>query len=108
MFDTEHTAALAKIILEGLARSGQRAILSGFGKLDHLPETVFAVESIPHSWLFERVSAVCHHGGAGTSAAGFRAGVPSIILPLRVAINTPGPNALLTWGLARGRYRLKS
>jgi sterol 3beta-glucosyltransferase len=81
MFDPERTEALTKIILEGLARTGQRAILGGFGKLEHLPETVFAVESIPYSWLFERVSAVCHHGGAGTSAEGFRAGVPSAIFP---------------------------
>lgn len=81
MFDAERTAAMAKIILEGLAQNGQRAILGGFGKLDSLPETVFEVESIPHAWLFEHVAAVCHHGGAGTSAAGFRAGVPSAIFP---------------------------
>ncbi|WP_242655063.1 glycosyltransferase [Clostridium carboxidivorans] len=36
---------------------------------------------MPHSWLFKRVSAVCHHGGAGTTAAGLKAGVPSIIVP---------------------------
>ena len=91
MFDTERTAALTKIILEGLALTGQRAILGGFGKLEQLPETVFTVESIPHSWLFERVSAVCHHGGAGTSAAGFRAGVPSAIFPLRPGSTCLGP-----------------
>jgi len=35
----------------------------------------------PHDWLFPRVSAVVHHGGAGTTAAALRAGVPSVILP---------------------------
>jgi sterol 3beta-glucosyltransferase len=51
------------------------------GKFSNLPKNVFALDSIPHSWLFERVSAVCHHGGAGTTSAGFNAGVPSIIIP---------------------------
>src|SRR5713226_6513996 len=38
-------------------------------------------QSVPHSWLFPRVSAVVHHGGAGTTGAGLRAGVPSIVTP---------------------------
>jgi hypothetical protein len=38
------------------------------------------VDSIPHSWLFPRVAAVIHHGGAGTTAAGLRAGVPAIVI----------------------------
>jgi sterol 3beta-glucosyltransferase len=42
---------------------------------------VFMVESVPHSWLFSQVAAVVHHGGAGTTAAGLRAGVPSIVIP---------------------------
>jgi sterol 3beta-glucosyltransferase len=74
----------ADLILESLARTGQRAILqSGWGGLmkTKLPETVFMVDSISHSWLFPRVAAVVHHGGAGTTAAGMRAGVPSIVIP---------------------------
>jgi sterol 3beta-glucosyltransferase len=39
------------------------------------------VDSIAHSWLFPRMAAVVHHGGAGTTAAGLRAGVPSIVVP---------------------------
>ena len=35
----------------------------------------------PHSWLFPRVAAVVHHGGAGTTAAGLRAGKPTMICP---------------------------
>ena len=46
-----------------------------------LPESVFAVESLPHSWLFPQMAAVVHHGGAGTTAAGLRAGVPSVLIP---------------------------
>jgi UDP:flavonoid glycosyltransferase YjiC (YdhE family) len=39
------------------------------------------VGNVPHEWLFRQVKAVSHHGGAGTTAAGIRAGVPSIIVP---------------------------
>lgn len=46
-----------------------------------LPDSVFMLDSTPFSWLFPRVAAVVHHGGAGTTAAGLRAGVPSIIIP---------------------------
>lgn len=46
-----------------------------------LPSSAFAVEDAPHDWLFPRVSAVVHHGGAGTTAAALRAGVPSVVLP---------------------------
>jgi UDP:flavonoid glycosyltransferase YjiC (YdhE family) len=74
----------ADLCLEAIARTQQRAImLSGWGGLykANLPDTVFLVDSIPHSWLFPRVGAVVHHGGAGTTAAGLRAGVPSIVIP---------------------------
>jgi sterol 3beta-glucosyltransferase len=74
----------ADLVLRAISRTGQRAILlSGWGGLSKadLPETVFMVESVPHSWLFSQVAAVVHHGGAGTTAAGLRAGVPSIIIP---------------------------
>jgi UDP:flavonoid glycosyltransferase YjiC (YdhE family) len=39
------------------------------------------IGSAPHTWLFPRMAAVVHHGGAGTTAAGLRAGVPSIVVP---------------------------
>jgi UDP:flavonoid glycosyltransferase YjiC (YdhE family) len=72
------------LVLEALARAKQRAILlSGWGGLQpaSLPDSVYMVESIPFSWLFPRVAAVVHHGGAGTTSAGLRAGVPSVIVP---------------------------
>ena len=50
-------------------------------KSDALPANVFMVGSVPHSWLFPQMAAVVHHGGAGTTAAGLRAGVPSIPTP---------------------------
>src|SRR5690606_19464725 len=56
---------------------------SGWGgmKADDLPENVFMLDQAPHDWLFPRVSAVVHHGGAGTTAAGLRAGKPTVIVP---------------------------
>ena len=81
MTSLEKHEGLAEIAVEALIKSGKRGIICGMGKPNNLPETILAIDGAPHSWLFERVSAVCHHGGAGTTAAGFRAGVPSIIIP---------------------------
>jgi UDP:flavonoid glycosyltransferase YjiC (YdhE family) len=77
-------ARMTRLVLEALALSDQRAVLlsgwGGMGDLD-LPETVYCLDGAPHSWLFPRVTAVVHHGGAGTTAAALRAGVPSVIIP---------------------------
>ena len=73
-----------KTTLKALALSGQRGVLaSGWGGMNQtdLPETVYMLPSIPHSWLFPKMATVVHHGGAGTTSAGLRAGVPTIITP---------------------------
>lgn len=75
---------LTSMILEALSMSGQRGLLlTGWGGLHtaDLPDHVFVLDSAPHSWLFPRMAAVVHHGGAGTTAEGLRAGIPSIITP---------------------------
>ena len=74
----------AELVMDAIRMSGQRGIiLSGWSGLQvkDLPDSVYFLDSAPHSWLFPRVAAVVHHGGAGTTAAGFRAGVPTIIIP---------------------------
>jgi len=75
---------LTRTILEAVAHSGQRAILqsgwAGLGEVQ-LPANIFLLDAAPHSWLFPNVSAVVHHGGAGTTAEGLRAGVPTVIVP---------------------------
>ena len=48
---------------------------------ENLPDFIISVESVPHDWLFPQMAAVVHHGGAGTTAAGLRAGVPSVVVP---------------------------
>jgi UDP:flavonoid glycosyltransferase YjiC (YdhE family) len=42
---------------------------------------MYCLESAPHDWLFPRMAAIVHHGGAGTTAASLRAGAPTIIVP---------------------------
>lgn len=77
-------ARTTRLVLEALARSGQRGLLvTGWGGLEteQLPDDVFKVESAPYDWLFPRVAAVVHHGGAGTTAAGLQAGKPTVICP---------------------------
>ncbi|WP_195948371.1 glycosyltransferase [Paraclostridium bifermentans] len=81
VFDSDEKDKIVKIIIDALKKCGKRGIISGMGKVDNLPNNIIAVDGIPHTWLFEKVSVVCHHGGAGTTAAGFRAGVPSVIIP---------------------------
>lgn len=74
----------AELVLQALEKTGQRAILlagwSGMQR-EKMPENAFLIQSVPHTWLFPRVAAVVHHGGAGTTAAGLRAGVPTVIVP---------------------------
>lgn len=73
-----------QLVCESLERSGQRGVLAtGWGGLDgaELPANMFMLDSVPHAWLFPRLSAVVHHGGSGTTGAGLRAGVPSVIVP---------------------------
>ncbi|MCX5971726.1 MAG: glycosyltransferase [Coprothermobacterota bacterium] len=83
--DSTSADQTAKLVMNALRRAGQRGILatgwSGMSKMDNIPEEIFILDSAPHSWLFPQMAAVVHHGGAGTTAAGLRAGVPSIIIP---------------------------
>ncbi|HUF26315.1 MAG TPA: glycosyltransferase, partial [Gemmatimonadaceae bacterium] len=72
------------IVIDALQSVGLRGVLAtGWGGLtsDGLPDTMFPLGDVPHDWLFPRMTAVVHHGGAGTTAAGLRAGRPTVICP---------------------------
>jgi UDP:flavonoid glycosyltransferase YjiC (YdhE family) len=75
---------LATSVLRALAKTGDRAVLvtswGGLGNAD-LPDTVFKANEVPYDWLFPRVRAAVHHGGAGTTAASLRAGAPTVVVP---------------------------
>jgi UDP:flavonoid glycosyltransferase YjiC (YdhE family) len=77
---------LTKMIIDAVKSTGTRVLLSkGWGGLGadelDIPETVFMLGNCPHDWLFRRVSCVVHHGGAGTTAAGIKCGVPTVVVP---------------------------
>lgn len=75
---------LAALILEALQKSGQRGVMvTGWGGLqaEQTADNVFVLDAAPHNWLFPRMAAVVHHGGAGTTAEGLRAGIPTIVVP---------------------------
>ncbi len=77
-------ARLASIATASLEKAGLRGILvTGWGglKADQLPDSILKIDQAPHHWLFPRMAAIVHHGGAGTTAAALRAGKPSVVVP---------------------------
>jgi sterol 3beta-glucosyltransferase len=71
-------------VLEALRQLGQRAIVhAGWAGLGEgaLPPGVHPIDYAPYAWLFPRMAAIVHHGGAGTTAFGLRAGVPCLVVP---------------------------
>ncbi|KAF8592020.1 glycosyltransferase family 1 protein [Ramaria rubella] len=87
--------SMTKCVVEAILKSGVHAILSkGWSDRlslrrtvqveeseEPLPREIYSISSIPHDWLFDRIDAACHHGGAGTTGASLRAGIPTIIKP---------------------------
>lgn len=75
----------AQIMLEAIHKTNVRAILQGWDRelLQSLgaSSNIYCAGALPHNWLFDQVSSVIHHGGFGTTAAGLRSGVPSIVIP---------------------------
>jgi sterol 3beta-glucosyltransferase len=80
---TQRMKDLARMAVEAMLATGQRGVLGVPGEaMDDLPADRFrVVEGIPHSWLLPRMRMVIHHGGAGTTGAALRAGVPSVATP---------------------------
>lgn len=82
----DNPQAMTSMVLEAIELAGTRALISkgwsdiGKGGIE-LPKTVCLIENVPHSWLFQHVSVVVHHGGAGTTAAGLHAGKPTVVVP---------------------------
>jgi len=79
--DPERTTSM---LVQALAATGRRGVLlSGWAGLGGraLPASVFATRSAPHAPLFARLALAVHHGGAGTTAAAARAGVPQLVVP---------------------------
>jgi len=73
------------LIFKAVEKAGVRALVSkgwgGLGDEGNTPKNIYMLENTPHDWLFHRVSAVVHHGGAGTTAIGLKCGKPTMIVP---------------------------
>ena len=72
-----------RIVREALEQTGNRGvILSGWSRIQESSSSdLLYLEATPHDWLLPRCKMVIHHGGAGTTAAGLRAGIPNIVVP---------------------------
>jgi UDP:flavonoid glycosyltransferase YjiC (YdhE family) len=81
----EQSGRLGEIIGAGVTRAGVRAVVqSGWTGLSGAGRDVLTIGDVPHDWLFPRMAVVVHHAGAGTTAAGIRAGVPAVPVPMLV------------------------
>ncbi|KAJ6006146.1 hypothetical protein N7451_004090 [Penicillium sp. IBT 35674x] len=79
----ENVEKTLSVLLEAIERTGVRAIISrGWCNMqgDENPN-IYYIGECPHEWLFQHVTAVVHHGGAGTTACGLRNGKPTTIIP---------------------------
>ncbi len=72
-----------EIVRESLRQTNNRGIiLSGWGSVQHeSTNDLLYIESAPHDWLLPKCRMIIHHGGAGTTSAGLRAGIPNIVVP---------------------------
>lgn len=85
-------AALTKTVVDSVLKADVRCILSkgwsdrlgdpGALKTEvPLPAEILQIKSAPHDWLFTQIDAAVHHGGAGTTGASLRAGLPTVVKP---------------------------
>jgi sterol 3beta-glucosyltransferase len=108
-------AAAIAATVEAIGAAGGRALVAApaeAAEAVRLPPTARWIREIPHEWLFPRLGAVIHHGGAGTTGAALRAGVPSLAVPVTAdqsfwarrihALGVgPPPVPISRWSLAR-------
>lgn len=99
-FESREEVTKLDMFVKAFEQTGMRAVIQGFHqslKQYQLPETMRAVGSIPHNWLFKQGYLVIHHGGFGTSASAMIYGIPSIVIP----------HVLDQFALADRLYKLK-
>ncbi|MCC6905942.1 MAG: glycosyltransferase family 1 protein [Anaerolineae bacterium] len=85
MVSREPEATLHTVV-RALEQAGQRGVILANGWAEHhagelIGAGVMLVGSLPHEWLFPRMAALVHHGGAGTTGTGLAAGVPAVVVP---------------------------
>lgn len=105
-------ARINQVVEEAIRQTNNRGIvLTGWSQSQRSPSSsrdLLYLEAAPHEWLLPRCKLLIHHGGAGTTAAGLRAGIPSIVIPFlgdqpfwgrRVHAIGAGPRPLFAKGL---------
>ncbi|MEV7616937.1 glycosyltransferase [Streptomyces sp. NPDC089799] len=76
---------LSALLVRAFRLAGVRGLVqSGWTGLHVTGDDLLTIGDTPHDWLFPRTAAVIHHAGAGTSAAGLRAGVPGVPVPVQL------------------------
>jgi sterol 3beta-glucosyltransferase len=83
---TKDFVHILNIIEQALTQSDARAVLT-IPTCYHSQiksNNIFAIEYVPHEWLYPRVRVAVHHGGAGTTSASLHAGIPTVTLPLAI------------------------
>ncbi|WP_232534222.1 glycosyltransferase [Plantactinospora sp. KBS50] len=77
---------LDELIVPALRRAGLRGVVqrgwAGLAPRTAGRDDLLGIDEVPHEWLFPRMAAVVHHAGGGTTAAGLRAGVPAVPVPM--------------------------
>lgn len=72
------------LTLAAVQKAGVRAIIQGWDSQlaeRELPPEVFHAGSVPHTWLLPQACCFVHHGGFGSVAAAFQAGIPALVIP---------------------------
>jgi UDP-glucoronosyl and UDP-glucosyl transferase len=81
----EDPDAFTRMVFDAVEAAGVRALISkgwgDMGKGMDIPDNILLLDNVPHDWLFPKVRAVVHHGGAGTTAAGLKFGKPTMVVP---------------------------
>lgn len=90
IFDATKEAGVRALVSVGWVVIASKFLLShktesiqgGLGNTA-VPPHIYMLGNVPHDWLFdnERVAAVVHHGGAGTTAIGLAKGRPTVVVP---------------------------
>ncbi len=72
-----------RLAITALQRLGLRGVIQSDGAdMIGLPDGMMTIGDAPHRWLFSRMAALVHHGGAGTTGAALATGVPSLVIPV--------------------------
>jgi sterol 3beta-glucosyltransferase len=80
----DDSTALTSVVVQALHRLGMRGVLLAGAAGLHADDSsgqFYLSDDLPHRWLFPRMAAIVHHGGAGTTGASIASGVPTITVP---------------------------